>query len=75
MPSPIAKEAKKIVGKKAVSGPTVLNSSRPAAALSMPSVRTRSAPNRSTARAVMPCESTATVSVQGRNAAPVCSAP
>ena len=36
MPSPIAKQAKKIVGKKAVSGPTVLNRSSPATALAMP---------------------------------------
>ena len=36
MPSPMAKQAKKIVGKKAVSGPTVLNSSSPTIALAMP---------------------------------------
>ena len=71
MPRPIAKQAKKIVGKKAVSGPTVLNRSSPTAALAMPAVSTRSAPNRATSRAVMPCDSTATVIVQGRKAAPV----
>jgi hypothetical protein len=70
-PKPIAKLAKKIVGKKAVSAPTVANSSSPATALDMPAVSTRSGPNRVTSRAVMPCESTATVRVQGRNAAPV----
>ena len=36
MPKPIAKQARKIVGKNAVSGPTVLNSSRPATTLAMP---------------------------------------
>ena len=66
--------AKKIVGKYAVSGPTVANRSSPAAAVAMPVVRTGSGPNRWTSRAVMPWESTATVSVQGRNAAPVSSA-
>ena len=74
MPRPIAKQAKKIVGKKAVLGPTVLNRSRPITALAMPAVSTRSGPNRLTSRAVMPCERTATVIVQGRNAAPVCRA-
>ena len=36
MPRPIAKQARKIVGKKAVSGPTVANRSSPATALAMP---------------------------------------
>ena len=44
MPRPIAKQAKKIVGKKAVSGPTVANRSSPATALAMPAVSTRNRP-------------------------------
>ena len=44
MPSPIAKQAKNIVGKNAVSVPTVLNSSKPPAAMAMPVVSTRTAP-------------------------------
>ena len=42
--------------------------------LPIPLVRTASGPNRATSRAVTPCERTATVSVQGRKAAPVCRA-
>src|SRR4051812_49827939 len=45
MPSPIAKQAKKIVGKKLVSGPTVLNRSSPAIALDMPAARNGVGPN------------------------------
>ena len=74
MPKPIKKQAKKIVGKKLVSGPTVPNRSSPPTAVAIPVVSTRSGPNRSTSRAVTPRESTATVRVQGRNAAPVCRA-
>ena len=44
IPSPIAKQAKNTVGKKAVSGPIVLNMSSPPAAVAMPVVRTGSAP-------------------------------
>ena len=74
IPSPMAKQARKIVGKKPVCGPTVLNTSRPTMALAIPAVRTRSDPKRRTIHAVMPWERTATVIVHGRKAAPVCSA-
>ena len=57
MPKPIAKQAKKTVGKYAVSGPTVANSRSPAAAIAMPVVRTGSGPNRVTSLVVMPWES------------------
>ena len=43
-------------------------------ALAIPPTSTGSGPKRVTSRAVTPWDRTATVIVQGRNAAPVCSA-
>ena len=71
MPRPIAKQARKIVGKKAVCGPTVLNRSRPMTALAIPAISTRQRPKPiDEPRGDAPRQD-ATVIVQGRNAAPV----
>ena len=73
IPRPIAKQARKIVGKKAVCGPTVLNRTRPDDRARHPAdAAPAAAPKRSTSRAVMPRDRIATVIVHGRNAAPVC---
>ncbi len=54
--------------------PAVPSSSRPTIAVSIPSVSTRIAPKRLTIRAVTPSDRIPTVTVQGMNASPVCSA-
>jgi hypothetical protein len=67
--------AAKKVGKKLVCASVVVSRPRPAITVSMPAIITRNAPNRSTIRAVTPSDRTPTVTVQGRKARPVCSAP
>lgn len=73
-PMPMSANVKNRVGKNAVCSPAPASSARPAAIAARPGTSVRLAPKGLTSRAVGPEDRTATISVMGRKARPICMA-